>query len=208
MTHKVVVLGNNGIGKTALEMAFAGCTKLSKYPPTFVKEKFFTGHVVVDGAASTVHAWDAQGALFVANRALFADTSGILLCFAVDDVASFEQIQRDWAPFLARCALLKGRPIVLVATKCDVADRQVSKEDARAFAATKEWPYIETSAKDMLNVVEAFQMLFQKSTVSEDEGSDVATEDTMSSTLSHGDLVPAPQISRGERGCWISCIMQ
>ena len=53
-----------------------------------------------------------------------------------------------------------GRPpkVVLVGNKCDLPDnkRQVTKEQAEEMA--KKWgvPYIETSAKESINVQEAF----------------------------------------------------
>ena len=50
-------------------------------------------------------------------------------------------------------------PIVLVGNKCDIPDREVTKEQGQALAESFGVPYFESSAKERLNVDESFHAL-------------------------------------------------
>lgn len=79
-----------------------------------------------------------------------------LLVYSVSDRTSFENI----AFFYASILRVKNRseyPIVLVANKCDlVHTRTVTKEQGQFLSSLLKVPYIETSAKNCVNVDLAF----------------------------------------------------
>ena len=50
-------------------------------------------------------------------------------------------------------------PIVLVGNKCDIPEREVTKEQGQALAQSVGVPYFESSAKERLNVDESFHEL-------------------------------------------------
>nr|XP_032800297.1 rho GTPase-activating protein 5-like [Petromyzon marinus] len=88
---------------------------------------------------------------------------GFLACFDVS--VSAQRTLRDQLRFLEELVsqLVKlKKPILLVATKCDVLDEQHLKE-LRAFASEKKvrLPIVETSASDNVNVSAAFLTLAQ-----------------------------------------------
>ncbi len=50
-------------------------------------------------------------------------------------------------------------PVVLVGNKCDIPEREVTKEQGQALAESFGVPYFESSAKERLNVDESFHAL-------------------------------------------------
>jgi Ras-related protein Rab-1A len=77
------------------------------------------------------------------------------MVFDVTSTDSFDHVN-DWLKEVNRYAA-EGTVKLLVGNKCDrTADRVVSEEQAKDFAAELGIPYIETSAKSAKNVEEAF----------------------------------------------------
>lgn len=79
-----------------------------------------------------------------------------LLVYSVADRATFENI----AYFYSSILRVKNRaqvPMILVANKCDLVNlRKVSKEEGHLLSNFLKIPYIETSAKNGINVDLAF----------------------------------------------------
>ena len=50
-------------------------------------------------------------------------------------------------------------PIVLVGNKCDIPEREITREQGQKLAETFGVPYFESSAKERLNVDESFHEL-------------------------------------------------
>lgn len=84
------------------------------------------------------------------------------MAYSITDRASFLGL-REHCKQLARTRdvdNLAGVPITLFANKCDLApQRQVSKAEGEAFAAEIGARYLEGSAKQYLNINEAFEHL-------------------------------------------------
>jgi Ras-related protein Rab-1A len=77
------------------------------------------------------------------------------MVFDVTSTDSFDHVN-DWLKEVNRYAA-EGTVKLLVGNKCDrTADRVVSEEQAKDFAAELGIPFIETSAKSAKNVEEAF----------------------------------------------------
>jgi len=87
----------------------------------------------------------------------------VIICFSLDDQYSFEDLENLLKIPRRECP--PGSYILLVGTKCDLKEdgyhqqRVVAYDEAEAFARSHGLPYIEVSAKENINVNEAFQML-------------------------------------------------
>lgn len=81
---------------------------------------------------------------------------GFLLVYSITSRMSFEEI----STFYQQICRVKDRdyfPMVLVGNKCDLeADRQVSSQEGRDLAKQFGCQFLETSAKQRINVDDAF----------------------------------------------------
>lgn len=83
---------------------------------------------------------------------------GIIIVFDITDAESFENV-KDWLQEIDNYACENVNKL-LIGNKCDLADkRAVSAETAAEFAEENGMTYLETSAKDNLNVTQSFETL-------------------------------------------------
>ena len=89
--------------------------------------------------------------------------NGFLLCFALDDLSSFQALP-DSYDHLLRVKNMEKPPIILVGTKSDIEDskRKVTKEEAKEYASLINCEYFEVSSLTTSNVKEAYQCIIQK----------------------------------------------
>lgn len=84
----------------------------------------------------------------------------LLLCFDLTYKRSFEIIKNpEYEDVLRNIKKYapKNVTIFLIGTKCDlVHQREISREEAEAFAKANGMGYFETSAKENINIEEAF----------------------------------------------------
>ncbi|CAH1238937.1 ras-related protein M-Ras-like isoform X2 [Branchiostoma lanceolatum] len=156
-TYKLVVVGDGGVGKSALTIQFFQKMFVADYDPTI--EDSYIQHTEIDGEWAILDVLDTAGQEeFSAMREQYMRTGdGFLLVYSVTDKASYEHITQ----FHTQILRVKDRdsyPMILVANKVDlVHQRKVSEDQGKAQATELNIPYIETSAKDPpLNVDAAF----------------------------------------------------
>ncbi len=161
--QKLVIVGDGGCGKTSLLMVYTRGSFPEEYVPTVFEN--YTAELTLDKKRVELALWDTAGQEdYDRLRPLsYPDTDVIVLCFAVDNRKSFDNIQDKWA---AEVAHFCGHdiPKIVVAMKADLraqenqADGLVSKEEgqllARKIGAIR---YIECSAKYNENVESVFQ---------------------------------------------------
>lgn len=93
------------------------------------------------------------------TRSYYRNSAGGMLLFDLTNRASFESI-RQWHREVTDAVQPFGIVFLLVGHKSDLAgQRRVSRKEAEKLAASLRVQYVETSAKDASNVVQAFQML-------------------------------------------------
>lgn len=156
-TYKLVVVGDGGVGKSALTIQFFQKLFVQDYDPTI--EDSYIRHEEIDGQWCILDVLDTAGQEeFSAMREQYMRKGdGFLLVYSVTDPQSFNNIKN----FHTQILRVKDRdsyPLILVANKVDLVHlRKVKEEQGRDQAAALKIPYIETSAKDPpLNVDAAF----------------------------------------------------
>ncbi|KAM9393249.1 ras-related protein R-Ras [Pholidichthys leucotaenia] len=153
---KLVVVGGGGVGKSALTIQFIQSYFVSDYDPTI--EDSYTKICTVDGKETRLDILDTAGQEeFGAMREQYMRSGeGFLLVFALNDRDSYYEVQK----FHTQILRVKDRddfPMVLVGNKADLEQqREVSREDAQAFARENRIHYMEASAKNRINVDETF----------------------------------------------------
>lgn len=147
-TYKLVVVGDGGVGKSALTIQFFQKMFVVDYDPTI--EDSYIQHTEIDGEWCILDVLDTAGQEeFSAMREQYMRKGdGFMLVYSVTDPASFENM-RSFHTQILRVKDKDAYPMLLVANKIDlVQQRRVTEEQGRALAAHLRVPYIETSAKD------------------------------------------------------------
>ncbi|XP_067118921.1 ras-related protein M-Ras-like [Centruroides vittatus] len=156
-TYKLVVVGDGGVGKSALTIQFFQKLFVTDYDPTI--EDSYIQHTEVDGIWCILDVLDTAGQEeFSAMREQYMRKGdGFLLVYSVTDRQSFQNI-RNFHTQILRVKDRDSYPMLLVANKVDLIHlRKVTEDQGRDLAAQLKISYIETSAKDPpLNVDAAF----------------------------------------------------
>ncbi|KAK9890771.1 hypothetical protein WA026_012116 [Henosepilachna vigintioctopunctata] len=147
-TVKLVVVGDGGVGKSAITIQFFQKLFVTDYDPTI--EDSYLQHVEVDGQWCILDVLDTAGQEeFSAMREQYMRKGdGFLLVYSVTDKNSYENIVN----FHTQILRVKDRdtyPMLLVANKVDLVHiRKITEEKGQELAHKLGIPYIETSAKD------------------------------------------------------------
>lgn len=154
--YKVVVLGTSGVGKTAIVQRLVDNT-FSTDGQSTVGVEFKSQTITTDEEKTKLNIWDTAGQerFRSVSKAYFRNAVGAILVFAINDHVSFTDLD-GWLDDLHKLAA-PNAVIILVGNKADLEDeRHVSTTQAQEYADRNGLVYIETSAKDAINVEEAF----------------------------------------------------
>ncbi|XP_061567637.1 ras-related protein Rap-1b-like [Cololabis saira] len=162
MEVRLVFLGAGGVGKTALIQRFLKDTFEPKHRRTV--EELHRKEYEVGGVKVTINIMDTSGSYsFPAMRKLSIQNSdAFALVYAVDDPDSLEAV-KSLREEILEVKEDKHTPIVVIGNKSDRhSERRVSSEDVLSTVEV-DWNHIflESSAKDDVNVMEAFKELLQ-----------------------------------------------
>uniref|UniRef100_A0A1I7ZEQ6 small monomeric GTPase n=1 Tax=Steinernema glaseri TaxID=37863 RepID=A0A1I7ZEQ6_9BILA len=174
--YKLVVVGDGGVGKSALTIQLIQNHFVEEYDPTI--EDSYRKQVLVDGETCLLDILDTAGQEeYSAMRDQYMRTGeGFLLVFAVNESKSFENIShyRDQirrvkdsdevllANYVSESLLNLQVPMVLVGNKCDLAQRSVDQRNVAETARAYNIPFFETSAKTRMGVDDAFYQLVRE----------------------------------------------
>ena len=149
---KVVVVGDSGVGKTCMLIRFVRDQFDEESQPTLGVE-FLTKIVETGRSKIQLQLWDTAGQeLFRSvTRGYYRGSAGALLVFDLTNRDSFDNIER-WLRDI-RDVARSDVVTLLIGNKADLPDkRQVTTEEAEAFAKAHGMQYFETSAKTGANI--------------------------------------------------------
>lgn len=151
-TYKLVVVGDGGVGKSALTIQFFQKLFVTDYDPTI--EDSYIQHTEVDQKWCVLDVLDTAGQEeFSAMREQYMRKGdGFLLVFSVTDKQSFENIRHFYTQIL-RVKDRDSYPMLLVANKVDLVHlRKVTEEQGREMASQLKVSFPMTSLKTNLFV--------------------------------------------------------
>lgn len=154
--YKLVVVGGGGVGKSALTIQLVQSHFVDEYDPTI--EDSYRKPCTIDGEQVLLDVLDTAGQEeYLAMREQYMRTGeGFLLVYSINLKNSLEELQLFYEQIL-RVKDLENVPVLVVGNKCDLeVERQVSYEEGEALAKSFNASFLETSAKQRINVEEAF----------------------------------------------------
>ncbi|XP_058396189.1 ras-related protein Rab-7b isoform X1 [Diceros bicornis minor] len=168
---KLIIIGALGVGKTSLLHQYVHKTFYEDYQTT-LGASILSKIIILDdttlklqprgAAALRFQIWDTGGQERFRSMVstFYKGSDGCILAFDVTDLESFEALDTWRGDVLAKTIPMEqSYPMVVLGNKIDLADRQVPREVAQGWCKEKDIPYFEVSAKNDINVVQAFEML-------------------------------------------------
>jgi small GTP-binding protein len=154
---KIVIIGDSGVGKSAIISRQCDDVYQSSYISTIgVDFKYCV--ICSRNKKIKMQIWDTAGQerFRTIVAAYYRGANGVLIVFDVTKMESFRHISH----WISECKKYNQQiGLILIGNKCDMGKREVSRETAEKFAKDNDLLYVETSAKDNINVREAFTAL-------------------------------------------------
>lgn len=155
---RLIVIGDSTVGKSCLIRRFTEGRFAQVSDPT-VGVDFFSRLVEIEpGKRIKLQIWDTAGQerFRSITRAYYRNSVGGLLLFDITNRRSFQNVH-EWLEETKVHVQPYQIVFVLVGHKCDLdTQRQVTRHEAEKLAAAYGMKYIETSARDAINVEKAF----------------------------------------------------
>ncbi|CAE6466654.1 unnamed protein product, partial [Rhizoctonia solani] len=171
----VIILGDSGVGKTSLMNQYVNKRFSNQYKAT-IGADFLTKEVMVDDRLVTMQLWDTAGQERFQSLgvAFYRGADCCVLVYDVNSTKSFETLDSWRDEFLIQASPRDPEtfPFVVLGNKIDVEEnkRQVSQKRAMTWCQSKgNIPYFETSAKEAINVEQAFQTIAKNALAQEEE---------------------------------------
>ncbi|KAK5095039.1 Ypt/Rab-type GTPase Rab7 [Exophiala xenobiotica] len=162
---KVIILGDSGVGKTSLMNQYVNKKFSTSYKAT-IGADFLTKEVTVDDRIVTLQLWDTAGQERFQSLgvAFYRGADCCVLVYDVNSPKSFETLDswRDEFLIQANPRDPDSFPFVVLGNKVDMGEerRMITQKRAHAYCQQRgQMPYFETSAKDNVNVEQAFEVI-------------------------------------------------
>ncbi|KAF2762738.1 ras-related protein-like protein [Pseudovirgaria hyperparasitica] len=191
---KVIILGDSGVGKTSLMNQYVNKKFSASYKAT-IGADFLTKEVLIDDRLVTMQLWDTAGQERFQSLgvAFYRGADCCVLVYDVNNSKSFDTLDSWRDEFLVQASPMdpESFPFVVIGNKIDmgeekrvvcvsvimllkgvIADRlKISAKRASTFCQSKGGiPYFETSAKEALNVEDAFEVIARQALAQEEAG--------------------------------------
>lgn len=163
---KYIIIGDMGVGKSCLMRQFIDKKFMADCPHTIGVE-YGTRIIEVQGQKIKLQIWDTAGQerFRAVTRSYYRGAAGAIMVYDITRRTTFNHIS-SWLSEANNLAS-PNTILFLIGNKADLdASRDVTREEAEAFAKEHNLTFLETSAKTGDNVEEAFlqtaQNIYQK----------------------------------------------
>ena len=155
---KILLIGDSAVGKTSILFRYIN----DEFPDCYISTigvEYKMKTLMINGRKINLKIWDTSGQERYRSitENFYRNANGILFVFDITNKESFNNIKL-WLTDSENCQTKITK--MLVGNKIDLIDkRKVDKELTDKFAEKKEMKYIETSAKEGINIDEIFRGL-------------------------------------------------
>lgn len=160
-TLKILVIGESGVGKSSIILAFTTGDYNSSFPAT-IGVDYKCKVMDVNGVKVKLGIWDTAGQerYRTLTSSFYRDAHGAILVYDISDPKSLDKLQ-EWVDELQVYSTKKNLVCLVVGNKLD-KPRAVPRERGQAFAQKHRMLFIESSAKTQEGISLAFEELVQK----------------------------------------------
>eukprot|EP00485_Elphidium_margaritaceum_P000184 CAMPEP_0202694834 /NCGR_PEP_ID=MMETSP1385-20130828/8587_1 /ASSEMBLY_ACC=CAM_ASM_000861 /TAXON_ID=933848 /ORGANISM="Elphidium margaritaceum" /LENGTH=213 /DNA_ID=CAMNT_0049350745 /DNA_START=46 /DNA_END=687 /DNA_ORIENTATION=+ len=147
---KIIILGDSGVGKTAIMHKYATNQFIEHHKPT-IGADFSTKDIIIDDKSITLQLWDTAGQerFQSLGNAFYRGADACILVYDITNEQSFEKIESWRENFINQASPEKVDefPFLLLGNKSDLAgSRKVNETNAKSYAQTNNMIFYETSA--------------------------------------------------------------
>ena len=159
---KILLIGDAGVGKSCILLRFTDDAFEEQMSST-IGVDFRVKTVTIGGVTSKLTIWDTAGQerFRTLTSSYYRGCHGIILVFDVNERETFLHLPQ-WLEELELYTTNQHAAKLLVGNKIDLKQREVSHEEATAFARKQAMMYIETSAKTREGIRITFEEVVQK----------------------------------------------
>ncbi|KMT07912.1 hypothetical protein BVRB_6g145160 [Beta vulgaris subsp. vulgaris] len=153
---KLLLIGDSSVGKSCLLLRFADDSYVDSYIST-IGVDFKIRTVELDSKTVKLQIWDTAGQerFRTITSSYYRGAHGIIIVYDVTEMESFNNV-KQWLNEIDRYAN-ESVCKLLVGNKCDLVENKVvDTQMGQALADELGIPFLETSAKDAINVEQAF----------------------------------------------------
>jgi small GTP-binding protein len=162
--YKIILVGDSGGGKTNLINRLIE-DKFTSENKTTIGMDFHVKPFNVGTDIIKIQFWDTAGQERFRSiiRSYYRLAASVIIVFDLTRRSTFESIDR-WINELRDNIHynIEDVELLLVGNKCDLAGREVTKEEIEKVCEKYNLTYVETSAKDNINIQESFQELAER----------------------------------------------
>eukprot|EP00922_Rhytidocystis_sp_ex-Travisia-forbesii_P065327 GHVS01097069.1.p1 GENE.GHVS01097069.1~~GHVS01097069.1.p1 ORF type:complete len:211 (+),score=34.23 GHVS01097069.1:30-662(+) len=192
---KVIILGDSGVGKTSLMNQYVNKKFTNQYKAT-IGADFLTKDVVIDDKQVTLQIWDTAGQERFQSLgvAFYRGADCCVLVFDLTNPKSFESLDSWRDEFLVQASPRDpdNFPFVAIGNKLDEsAKRKVTGTRSAGWCKSKnDIPYFETSAKNAVNVDQAFEEIARRALKQEHTEDQIYLPETLTLNSTQQEIRP------------------
>ena len=158
-TLKLAFLGDSAVGKTTIIETYMGVEFNEDFISTIGWDRKKTKITLENGKEMELSIWDTAGQERYHSVAIrvIKQVQGIIIVFDVTKKETFKSVA-NWLQVIDDN--FTDVSIILFGNKCDMEEnREVTKEEATKFAKENHITYLETSAKNQINIKEGISAI-------------------------------------------------
>eukprot|EP01103_Thecamoeba_quadrilineata_P010317 TRINITY_DN218_c0_g1_i1.p1 TRINITY_DN218_c0_g1~~TRINITY_DN218_c0_g1_i1.p1 ORF type:complete len:208 (-),score=33.93 TRINITY_DN218_c0_g1_i1:135-728(-) len=157
LLYKVLLIGDSGVGKSCLLLRFVDDTFTDGYIST-IGVDFKIKTIKHDGKVIKLQIWDTAGQerFRTITSSYYRGAHGIIVVFDLTEPQTFDHVQL-WIKEIDRYSSNTVTKL-LIGNKCDQA-KAVEPESINRYVEEIKIPYVEASAKQAINVSQAFETM-------------------------------------------------
>ena len=168
LSMKLLLIGDSEVGKTSLLLKYTEHIFPEEHIATIGVE-YKDKYIIKDNYNIRLQIWDTAGQerFHSITKNIYRNTNGVIFIYDIAKKETFDNIKNWILDLQSASADIKG---IILGNKNDLTDkREVNMTDLKELGEKYKMPYMETSAKNNINVNEGFELIVNELLQDKDE---------------------------------------